>query len=328
LSPTDFERFGLAGRRVPIGDRRWLLTIDFEGFDPGALDEWIEGMRHWASLSRGGGWRFSIFLAVEDVVRLRAASQPLYEDFVRAAKELIEAGTTFYPHNHGVFDTTTGLLAAVRPQKVPGYRKRASFAYDVVHRHGEDLTNWVARVVAHYEDFLGDVGIARPQRLAFRAGGWDHGDTAEMARAFVRAVDKNGFSFDSSASSGVFGTKSWRVGAPFGANVFALSASLTEVAPCWALNCAAGVATRDTAAAAVRLLRQPRLWLSRTAPGAFVTVLHFDHLFRGVERGSAGDFAPRAAVEEQVTRFFEMISFLRSTLHLESTTFEDLSLDP
>jgi hypothetical protein len=325
--PTDFEQHGLVERRLQIADRAWLLTIDFEAFTPEAVAEWLGAMREWARLSAEGRWRFSIFLAVEDVVRLRAESESLYDGFLQAAKALSDAGTTFHPHNHGVFDPRTGLLAAVRPQHVPGYCKRASFAYDVVHRHRVELADWVAQVVDHYDEFLVDARIPRPRRLAFRAGGWDYGDTAETSRAYLRALEQSAFSIDSSASSGVFGTKSWRVGAPFGSNVFALSSWLVEFAPCWSVNCGVGIATRESAADVARLVHQPRLWLTRRARGAFVTVLHFDHLFLPAGRDPADAPPSRATIEMRVRRFFKLISVLRSTLRLESTSFEDLDVE-
>jgi hypothetical protein len=322
--PTDFERYGLSEGQVSILERSWLLTIDFEAFAPDKLDDWLKAMRQWASISAAGKWRFSIFLALEDVVRLRAGSKGQYRAFLQAAKELHEAGTAFYPHNHGVFDPATGLLAPDRSHRIPGYRKRASFAYDVIERHGKDLSDWMGRVLYHYDDFLEDAGIPRPDRLAFRAGGWDHGDTAERSRAFVRALDANSFSFDSSASSGTFGTRSWRIGAPYGSNVFALSPSLIEVAPCWSLNCDANLLSPHAIASLARLLHQPRVWVRPALPGAFVTVLHFNHLFR--PDGSPSAQASRSSVEHRVNRFFRMISLLRKRLRLESITFEDLAI--
>lgn len=322
---TDFEQHGLVGRRLGTDDRAWLLTIDFEAFTPEELAKWLEAMSDWARLSAQGRWRFSIFLAVEDVVRLSRTSKGLYDEFLAAARDLWSSGATFHPHNHGVFESRTGLLAAVRPQHIPGYRKRASFAYDVIHRHRMKLSEWVPQVVAHYDGFLVDAQIPRPGRLAFRAGGWDYGDTADATRAYVQALEASAFSIDSSASSGVFGTKSWRVGAPFGSNMFSLS-SLVELAPCWSLNCGVGLATREGAAALARLVRQPRVWTTRRAPGAFVTVLHFDQLFRPEGRASPAGVASRAMVEKRVERFFELISVLRRTLKLESMSLENLQV--
>ena len=325
--PTDFERYGLFEGDLAPDNRALLLTIDFEAFSPDDLDRWLDAMRQWTLLSTQGGWRFSIFLAIEDVVRLRAAGGGVYDRFLGALRELFEAGTRFYPHNHGVFDERTGLLAAGRRQRVPGYAKRASFAYDVVHRHGQNFSEWINRVVYHYDSFLSDAGIPRPQQLAFRAGGWDHGDTAESTRAFVRALERNSFSLDSSASSGVFGTPSWRIGAPFGSNVFALSPSIIEVAPCWSLDLHVKLTTRYGLASLRRLLGQPRLWRSREAPGAFVTVLHFDHLLRPTpSRDARDDPVPRSLVQERTRRFFRLASIIRAASHLNSATFEELSI--
>jgi hypothetical protein len=325
--PTDFERYGLSDARLSTAGRTWLLTVDFEAFLPDSLGNWLEAMEQWASLSARGNWRFSVFLALEDVVRLRAGAQSSYRSFLHAARQLHRAGTRFYPHNHGVFDPTTGLLAPERSHRIPGYRKRASFVYDVIHRHGEDLSNWLRRVIVHYDEFLADAGLPRPDRLAFRAGGWDHGDTLETSRAYLRALEQNWVSYDSSASSGEFGTRTWRVGAPFGSNIFALSPSLVEVAPCWFLNCDAKLVSRHGAATLARLARQPTVWLSRTRPGAFVTVLHFDHLFRTAgPHGSTGAMASPHTIEDRVDRFFQLISALRKMLRLESITFEQLAI--
>jgi hypothetical protein len=325
--PTDFEWYGLSDGQLSVADRTWLLTIDFEAFSAQGLEKWLTAMRQWGSLSARDNWRFSIFIALEDVVRLRAEERSLYHAFLQGVRGLHEAGADFYPHNHGVFDPRTGLLASIRPQAVPGYRKRASFVYDVIHRHHEDLSDWIGRVLYHYDEFLADAGITAPNRLAFRAGGWDHGDTPASSRAYVQALEQNTVSYDSSASSGEFGTRTWRVGAPFGSNVFALSSSLVEVAPCWFLNCDRKLVSRHSVASLARLARQPRLWRSRTLPGAFVTVLHFDHLFRTAHPDrSVLAIASPGTIEDRIERFFQLISVLRKTLRLDSITFEKLAI--
>ena len=316
---TDFERYGLVERQLRTRDRSWLLTIDFEAFDPDSVDEWITAMRYWASHSAQGKWRFSIFLAIEDVVRLRVTRPEKWPDFTQAAVELSQSGAVFYPHNHGVFNLETGELATVRPERVAGYQKRASFVYDVMHRHKLSIEEWLAEVVQHYNRFLAEAGIQRPGRLAFRAGGWDHGDRPDTVRAYLRALRQNSFKIDSSAASGVFGTESWRVGAPFGANVFALSDSVVEVAPCWSFNCGAKLMTRNNLGAMAELVREPRVWAKRTLPGAFVTVLHFDHLF-----SAEGN---RSTTNHRIARFFKLISALRTASGFESATFEDLEIE-
>jgi hypothetical protein len=325
--PTDFERQGLSEGQLSTVGRSWLLTVDFEAFSAQGLDNWLTAMEHWACLSAKDNWRFSIFIALEDIVRLRAEEQSLYHAFLQAVRRLHEAGAGLYPHNHGVFDPRTGLLAPVRPQAVPGYRKRASFLYDVIHRHHESVSDWIGQVLYHYDEFLSDAGIAAPNRLAFRAGGWDHGDTPESSRAYVQALEQNSVAYDSSASSGQFGTRTWRVGAPFGANVFALSSTLVEVAPCWFLNCDGKLVSRHGVASLARLARQPRLWRSRTLPGAFVTVLHFDHLFRTAhpDRSVLASPSP-GTIQDRIEWFFQLISVLRKTLRLDSITFEELAI--
>ncbi len=315
---TDFERFGLMQGPVHVAQRLWLLTVDFESFTPSTVGRWLAAMRAWARLAADGGWPFSIFIAVEDVVRLRASGRGVYDELAAAARAMHEAGAVFYPHNHGVFDESTGELAGVRPEHVAGYGKRASLVYDVVHRHRRPLAEWLGRVLHHYDAFLADAGIPRPPRLAFRAGGWDHGDTPELARQFLHALEDNAFAFDSSASSGRFGTATWRVGAPFGANLFALSPSLVEVAPCWSLDCRAGLRPRTVRS----LLAQPQLWLPRRRPGAFVTVLHFDHIFVRTASDDGGD-----DVAETIASFFRLLGSLRRALNLDAATFETLRIE-
>jgi hypothetical protein len=324
---TDFERHGLVGQKLSTAERAWLLTVDVEAFSAESIHNWLMAMRRWSALCAQGKWRFAFFIALEDLVRLHAEDRDSYDAFVRAAKDLHDAGTHFYPHNHGVFDLRTGAVAPDRPQRVQGYGRRASFAYDVVYRHGKDLGDWMRCLVDQYDNFLNHAGIPRPERLAFRAGGWDHGDTAEMSRSFVDALERNSFAFDSSAFSGTFGTKSWNAGTAFGSNVFSLSPEVVEVAPCWSLNCAAGWTSRETLGAIARLVRQPLAARSRTAPGAFVTVLHFDHLFRGVaSRDASGGAAPPAVVEKRISSFFRLLDILRAGLNFTSMTFEELTI--
>ena len=140
--PTDFERFDLAGPALEASGRNLLLTIDFEAFDPASLDLWLDAMTHWADYSTDGSWGFSIFIALEDIVRLRQNRPDRYRDFLDAAKLLNDSGAIFYPHNHGVFDPHTGSQSPNRPTRIPGYGKRASFFYDDVRRHLFSLPGW------------------------------------------------------------------------------------------------------------------------------------------------------------------------------------------
>jgi hypothetical protein len=325
--PTDFERFDLAGPALEASGRNLLLTIDFEAFSPASVDLWLDAMTHWADCSMVGGWCSSIFIALEDIVRLRQNRPDRYRDFLDAAKLLHDSGAMFYPHNHGVFDPHTGGQSPNRPTRIPGYGKRASFFYDVARRHRFSLREWLGCLLAQYDEFLSDAGIERPTRLAFRAGGWDHGTTPEENAAYIAAVSDAGFSYDSSVTRGIFGSRTFRIGAPFRSNIFTLTSSLVEVASCWSVDCGGKAVSLTSISAMRRLLAQPSVWASRREEGAFVTVIHFDHLLRAA-RGEAEVMSP-ATVHRRIGRFFQFMSYVRTALRLSSAiTFEDLRLQP
>jgi hypothetical protein len=323
-SATDFGRFGLTKESLATAERSLLLTIDFEAFEPRLLDLWLAAMQRWAYHSAAGGWTFSIFIALEDVVRLRHERPAGYADFMEQVKTLHESGAKFYPHNHGFFDPITGLQAPYRPQRIQGYGKRASFFYDIVHRQGMDLQGWLFRLLEFYNSFLSEAGIEPPRSLTFRAGGWDHGATSEENRRYISAVSDAGFAYDTSATRGVFGTKSFHVGSPFGSNVFRLTSTLVEVAPCWALNCGAGLFSRSSLGSLRRVRSQPHVWGSRHRKGAFVTVLHFDHLFRPEDGQQDTESITPSTVVARVDRFFDLISWVNKAFRFESITFDEL----
>ncbi len=324
-APTDFEALGFrTGVASPAG-RSWLLTVDFEAFTAETLPAWSRAMSHWAKRAAAARFRFSIFIALENVVALRETSRPLYEDLTRAAASLDAGGTVFYPHNHYIFDIDTGERPGdVRnlPARVPGYHKRPSMFYDVVHRHGANLADWLVTLRSCHARFLDDAGIEAPARAAFRAGGWDYGSSPGDIETYVEALRTAGFSIDSSAVAGEFGTPTWQVGSAYGSNVFWLVPGLLEVAPCWSVDCGAPTLSRESASSLRELLRQRLLWSASRAPGALVTVLHFDHLFRRRGRHPAD---PEAAID----RFFTWLGRIRSALGAESITFDELELaDP
>jgi hypothetical protein len=323
---TDFERFALAGSAVEAAKRSLLLTIDFEAFNhKGSFELWLVALERWADHAREKMWGFSVFLALEDVVQLRHSHPAYYQEFLEGMRTLHRTGAEFYPHNHGIFDSRTGNQAEHRPQHVVDYGKRASFFYDVVRRHRVNLRAWLDELLCHYGQFLQDAGIEQPERLAFRAGGWDYGATREENRAYIDAVSDAGFAFDSSATAGTFGTKDFRIGAPFRRNTFQLKEGLIEVAPCWSYDCGAERLSLEAIGPILHLLGQPRLWTRRQRPGAFVAVLHFDHLFRPLFHNEGRLSA--STVKRRVDRFFTMMARLKRVLHFsEAITFERLKL--
>src|SRR5919201_111681 len=101
---SDFQLFGLGGPPLDVLGRNLVLTVDFEAFQPASLDLWLDAMSLWSDYSAAGSWRFSIFIALEDVVQLKHRSSHGYRAFLERAKKLSETGSVFYPHNHGIFD--------------------------------------------------------------------------------------------------------------------------------------------------------------------------------------------------------------------------------
>jgi hypothetical protein len=325
----DFARFGLRGPPLRSTRRAWLLTLDFEAFLARDAELWCYAMRLWANRCRTDAWRFSFFVSVEDVVRLRAQDPRRYEQFMIAAGDLHRAGVEFHPHNHCVFDAETGdrpTPAADLIRRVERYSKGASMYYDVAYRNGKTFREWLPTVMRTYDEFLRDATITRPLALAFRAGGWDHGSTQADVTDYIEALVAEGFAFDSGAPSGVYGTRSWRIGAPFGSNTFMLVPPLVEVAPTDSLNCGASIGSMPYLGWLLRTLRQPRLWRPRYDKGVLVTVLHFDNLFHSGHGDSARMFAvdDRDEVARRIESFFGSIGRFRRLLKLEVCTFADL----
>jgi hypothetical protein len=199
--------------------------------------------------------------------------------------------------------------------------------YDVVRRHNLDLAAWLVVVTAEYDRLLRDARVQAPAIRAFRPGGWDHGSTTEEIRAYLSALTTCGYEVDSSDASGTFGDRTWRVGVPFGRNVYRLAGGLTEVAPSWPVTCGTRLVSRRGLAALVSLLRQPRVWMSRR-PGAAVGVLHFDHLFHDWTARD-GLFGVRSAsvIAGRIRRLMRGLSMVQERLALEPATFDELPLE-
>ncbi len=272
------------------------MTIDFEAFTHvSSFDLWLAALKRWTHHSNRKGWGFSIFIALEDVVQLRHRQPGQYRGLLDAMKMLNRSGAEIYPHNHGVFDAHTGEQAEVRPQRIRDYTKRASFFYDVVRRHRLDLQEWLGHLLAHYNSL------------------------------YIEAVCNAGFAYDSSVTRGTFGAREFRIGAPFGSNIFALRPTLTEVAPCWSYDCGADLVSLASMGAIRNLVRQPQVWAGRQREGAFVVVLHFDHLFQMTNRDQGS--LSVSTINWRVDRFFSVMSRVKRLLRLsEAMTLEQLPL--
>jgi hypothetical protein len=319
---TEFEALGLARQLGPATTRRWLLTVDFEAFEQGSGRLWNEAMKLWAERAHREDIQFCFFMAVEDAVTLRSRDDGSFTAFGEGVKALAAAGSEFHPHNHCLFDPATGErpgLASGFPPRIPGYPKRPSMFYDVVHRHGVAFKEWLPVLVRSFDEILPDMAVTRPSALAFRAGGWDCGGTAEDLAEYVAALAASGFAYDSTASAGVFGTPSWRVGAPFSENVLAME-GLVEIAATDFVNCGLSRSITRWVGGA---LTTRSLSLPPRQGGVLVTVIHFDHLFhagRGDDRQLFG-VTDRDVLRDRIDAFFRALSLLRRLLGLECSSF-------
>jgi hypothetical protein len=326
---THFQEAGLSRGLLPRSGRHLVLTVDIEAFDADRIELWCQAMADWGRQAAAADLRFSHFVSMEHVARLRAQHPKAHERFLAALRPLLAGGSKVYPHNHCVFDPATGHCPGESsgwPQRIPGYRPRASMFFDVVRRHNIDLAQWLKVVTAEYDQLLGDARVPAPSRAAFRPGGWDHGSTPEELQTYVRALRHCGYVIDSSDAVGTFGGPSWRVGMPFGKNAYWLSDGLMELAPSWSLTCGAPATSRQGLAALVALARQPQLWMSRQR-GVSVGVLHFDHVFRDWHRRD-GAFGVRssAVVADRIHRVMGALAIVQARLGFEPATFDDLPL--
>lgn len=322
------EEFGLAERYLSWPRRDWLLTIDLEAFMPQTVPLWTHAMDAWATRSAESGHRFSVFVSVEDLVRLRAEDSAGYEAFTASMRRMAEAGCEFHPHNHCVFDRDDGTrLSDPTPgdPPIPGYRKRPSMFYDVVRRHGLDLGEWLTDVFATHRELLLDAEIAIPQRTAFRAGGLDNGSSKKDLELYLSAMERNGVDFDSSATGGAYATRSERVCSPYGQNVFQLPGGVVEAAPCLLLDCGASLLSRSWAGTARRLAPQGGAWM-RPGRGIFVVVIHLDHVFhRRPGRGyQLFEVTSEEVVAQRIERFFGFLDRMQSALRFGSLVFDEI----
>ena len=326
---THFREAGLAGGYVPPTGRQLLLTVDVEAFDASRLELWCQAMAAWGREAAAAGLRFSHFVSMEHVARLRTRDPQAYEKLACSLRSLLSAKCRIYPHNHCVFDPVTGEFPGERsgwPQRIEGYRPRASMFYDVVRRHNLNLASWLAVVTAEYDRLLTHAELATPSTRAFRPGGWDHGSTADEMQTYLSALATCGYRVDSSDAAGAFGDRTWRVGTSFGKNVYRLPGGLIELAPSWSLTCGAPLISRQGMAALAGLIRQPRLWMSRRC-GVSAVVLHFDHLFHDWD-GHHGLFGVRSpvVVADRIHRLMRGLSAVQAGLGLAPATFDDVAV--
>jgi hypothetical protein len=276
-------------------------------------------MEAWASAAAGYGLPAVFFTSLEHVFRLRHADDRAYEQFLIGARQLVEAGMELQPHNHCAFNVDTGqaLRTGDLPERVSNYDKRPSMFFDVVYRNGIPISEWIPRVTSSFAAFGREVGQSAGP-LAFRPGGWDSGGDSRDLADYVEALGLAGVRYDSSATRGEFGSTSWKVGLPFGRNVFRLKHDIIEVAATMGLNCGHTQFLRVQIEAVLRLARQRKMFGRPWPSGVLSPVLHFDHLV------DVSDSAAAAARRAQ--RTVGLLAQLASRLNLTPQTFQDLRI--
>ena len=308
---SDLEDAGLRIADAHPSGRSLVVTVDFEAFRPASMPQWRAAMSAWAEEAAARTLPTVFFVSVEHVLRLRAADPQAHSDLIDGLRELVRGGAELQAHNHCAFDEQTGapLRDGEIAAHVPGYEKRPSMFYDVVRHNGIPIDEWIPRVVASLGRLRAEAG--QPEApIAFRPGGWDSGGNASEIAAYVAALAGSGVTYDSSASHGDYGSRSWRVGLPFERNVFVLRGGVVEVATTSAWNYGS---RRQEARALFRVLAQPQAYLPPTREGVLVPTLHFDHLVRPTE-------SPRAAAD-RAARVVRTLARGATVLRLTPRTF-------
>jgi hypothetical protein len=112
------------------------------------------------------------------------------------------------------------------------YRQRRSFFFQSFYREGYRAL--VASLTYGKRLLETSVYDGKTQVLAFRPGGWDHGNSTQDTLMYFHALSDSGLIANSGLSQGDFGGKNWRVGNDPGHNLAAVSvgeSNLFEVSP-------------------------------------------------------------------------------------------------
>lgn len=225
----------------------YVLTEDFEPLSESALDlEAIRDVLKFASdLSAQYHVPWTHFVDVNalypaffaDDPQLKLEGLGMISDLTRmsVAQDDIEL------HLHGPLNRQ--LLDYVRAEeklriKTSGadesqpYRQRRSFFFQSYYHEGyRELVASLSYGKKLLERHLLD---DKKQILAFRPGGWDHGDTEQDTLLYFHALSDSGLIANSGLATGKFGTADWRVGGDPGHNFASVTLGdhrITEISP-------------------------------------------------------------------------------------------------
>jgi len=112
------------------------------------------------------------------------------------------------------------------------YRQRRSFFFQSYYHEGyRELVTSLSYGKRLLERHLLD---SKKEILAFRPGGWDHGDTEQDTLLYFHALSDSGLVANSGLATGKFGSPDWRVGGDPGHNFAAVTLAdhrITEISP-------------------------------------------------------------------------------------------------
>jgi hypothetical protein len=324
---SDFQSLGFSSDVVHPAERLGIVSIDYEAFPLGRMDLWFAAMEGFTvALER---WRlpFSVFLSVEDMVRLRHEESDSYRTLIAYLNRWWHAGSRVYPHNHYAFDLVTGdmqeQVAFTREEPVD-YGKRKSFFHHAVNQCGLDLSDWLASVFRVYDEIVAEIAERPATARVFRAGGWDYGSGTDDLALYLNALRSSGVEIDSSACCGRFGKSDWRVGLAFSKNLFYLGGDILEAAPTWSLNMDGNPwKMRRLLQLAVGARRQELLG---TGKGLLNVVLHFDHLLHDWEGSDVHYFGvvDRQKIASAASRWVATLALAMKVLRIRPVTFDEL----
>jgi hypothetical protein len=112
------------------------------------------------------------------------------------------------------------------------YRQRKSFFFHSF--YGEGYRQLVSSLTYGKRLLERSIYDGKTEVLAFRPGGWDHGDNEQDTQLYYRALNDSGIFSNSGLSSGKFGTDNWRIGNDPGKNLATVTAGegkVLEVSP-------------------------------------------------------------------------------------------------
>lgn len=327
-TPSDFQQLGLGSAPLRVGERVAIVSIDYEAFPLGRMHLWFAAMDGFTRALERSRLPVSVFLSIEDIVRLRLVEPDSYRTLITYLRRWWQAGSRFYPHNHYAFDPATGdyTAPAADADDAGGddYAKRKSFFHHAVRQSGLDLADWLVEVYRIYDAIMTDIAERPVPTRVFRAGGWDYGSGRDDLQAYLDALRAAGVAIDSSACRGRFGTTSWRVGMGFGHNLFHLEGGILEAAPTWSVDMD-GDPLRPR-----RLLRLAaatrRYGAPRGGNGLLNLVLHFDHLLHDWNGDVVRYFAAadERAIAARAGRWARTFALLLRALRARPITFDDL----